>query len=47
MNSPNINPYVVDSWVRSGQAAETAQEPCVVCCNCVHRHWLFSMAGDK
>jgi hypothetical protein len=26
MNSPNINPYVVDSWVRSGQAAEAAQE---------------------
>ncbi len=26
MNSPNISPYVVDSWVRSGQAAEAAQE---------------------
>lgn len=26
MNSPNISSYVVDAWVRSGQAAEAAKE---------------------
>lgn len=26
MNSSNISPYVVDAWVRNGQAAEAAQE---------------------
>ncbi|WJZ48097.1 hypothetical protein [Phage DSL-LC04] len=26
MNSSNISPYVVEAWVRSGQAAEAAQE---------------------
>ena len=26
MYSPNISPYVLDAWVRSGQAAEAAKE---------------------
>jgi hypothetical protein len=26
MNSTSISPYVVDAWVRSGKAAEAAQE---------------------
>ena len=26
MNSSNISPYVVEAWVRSGQAAEAAKE---------------------
>jgi hypothetical protein len=26
MNSSNINPYVLDAWIRSGQAVEAAKE---------------------
>lgn len=26
MSSSNINSFAVDAWIRSGQAAETAQE---------------------
>lgn len=26
MGTPNVNQFAIEAWVRSGQAAETAQE---------------------